>query len=310
MVNKVGGKNLSVFAGDISQNSFLGMQKKEDKGLFGKSPETASRVDAKRDEIKKKVMTVMGDQFKKDYASNEIINESYKKLDEYKGMLKEANEEIRKIHESQAAIRKEWGITEDSEECQDLEIMRKMRDKPGSLTKEERARAEQLETMPKTYYQEVCLANDEIEKVHNDTIEEAEAGIKAANATINGVKEAMLKQHGMADALKEMEDIEKAGADEIIGMLREAAMKHMEEEMKKLVEEAEKAAEEKAEQEEKTEEAKAKEAEQEGQTKEVTETIAQGESDMEKVQAEVSKILKDAELMEEDQKGLLVDKKL
>ncbi len=310
MVNKVGGRSFNLFAGDISQGNLLGMQKKKDSGLFGRSPETTSLIDAKRQEIRKKIMTVMGDQFKSDQVSTDAINDGYKRLEGYKEVIGEMNGEIRKINEAQAALQEELEITEDSQEHQDLELMRKNRDKPYSLTFEERERAKQLESQPKTYYQELSLANDELRNYYNAFKEEAQEGIMATNAEISGTKEGLLKQHGMADAQDQMAAIEKAGADEIIGMLKEAAMEHIQEEMEEQVEDAKKAAEEKKEQEEKIEEAKAESAEQGEQAVEIMDNAIQADKDMDEVQEELSKILKEAELLPEDQKGLLIDKQL
>ena len=150
----------------------------------------------------------------------------------------------------------------------------------------------------------------EVEAYYNGFMEEAEKGIKEANAQIRGAKEYLDQQHGMADAQSQMAQVDKAGSDEIIGMLKDEAMNHIQEELDELAEAARKRAEEKEEQEKKAEEAKAEQTEQEKKTEKIMEEVSEGQNDMEKVQEEISKILKDSDLLEEDQKGILVNQQI
>lgn len=308
MVNKVDGNNLSIFAGDVTGNGFMRMQNKaeEDTGLFGKSQDLDSRVEAKREEVRKKVMQVMKDQFERDAVSSDAINDGYDRLNEYSNILNENNEEIKNLRNSQKEMREEYGISEDSQEHQDMLIMVKAR-KKEPLKKEERERMSELNSQSRTLYQEKCLADADTEMYFNSFMEGAKKGIQATSAEISGTKLGILKQHGMDDAQGIMSKLEAAGAKEIIGMLQEEAMNHIQEELDEQVEDAKEAAEEKKDQEEKVEEAKAEQGEQE---KELTESLAAGDSNIDKMQAEMNRILKEADLLDEDQKGILLDQQL
>ena len=81
-------------------------------------------------------------------------------------------------------------------------------------------------------------------------------GIKGENASIRAVRIENLKHHAMLDAQQEAEKIKEAAGKEAFGMLIGEGQEHIEEELEKKKEEAEKKAEEKEEQEEKIEERK------------------------------------------------------
>ena len=375
----------SIYSGDMLQNKFLcplSGQKEESTGLFGKTAGLDSRIEAKREEIKTRVHQIIDKQFKSDSKLSDSSKGKLGKIDVEQDKLTETKGEIRRLHKSQADMREEYNIKEDSQEHQDVELIRKIvelhkyereeessrrddiiaalediaqsdahgyrSDWASTLSDDEWNRAVELSSQPFTLYQEKCIADDSIEEYYNEIIDESNEEIKKNILEIEATKAVLANEHGMTDAQKIAEGIEKAGSQEIIGILQSEAMNHIDEELEEVVESAKEATEEKEAQEE-------KEAKAEGEKQAVTEvqadrntqaevnmpqsemirrrekdqkeaqkiidaaadnetdkkiikSTADKEVDMREIQAEISIMIEEAKLFQEDQKGLVVDK--
>ncbi len=378
--------SVSIYSGDMLQNKLLcpSGSKEESTGLFGKSAGLDSRIETKREEIKTRVCQIIDKQFKSDSKLSDSIKGKLGKIDVEQDKLTKTKGEIRRLHKSQADMREEYNITEDSQEHQDVELIRKIAelhkyereeensrrddiivalediaqsdahgyrsDWASTLSDDEWNRAVELSSQPFTLYQEKCIADDSMEEYYNETIDESIEEIKKNVLEIEATKAVLANEHGMTDAQKIAEEIEKAGSQEIIGILQSEAMDHMDEELEEVVESAKEAAEEKEAQEE-------KEAKADGEKQAVTEvqadretleelnipqtelvrrkknnqkeaheiieaavgkeadhkhikTVINKEVDISQIQAEIRIMIEEAKLLQEDQKGLVVDKLL
>lgn len=266
------------------------------------------RVSQKREEARKKAGKVITDQFARDNVTTDQLKEMRDKVAQLKGEIKGLMDSKKEILTAKEALKTTYGIDNDSQEQKDLELIEKAQDlekqgKLGNLTKEELDRLDNLP--PLTEYQTNALVYKEVTDYYDDLIGQAKNLITDFTGAIRSTKGAMLKQHGMTDAMKAADQISAAASDAVIGMLMEEARKKVEEELQKLVEAAKEAAKKKEEEEQKLEESKAQDKEAE----KLTEEIQDGSMQNEKLTKEMDQILKELEL-EEDKKGLVIDSHL
>lgn len=225
-----------------------------------------------------------------------------------------------------------YGIEEGSEEYAALMEKQKLasEDPDVVLTDAEKERLAQF----KEYRTRANAIDGEIQR-HEMEVYKAESGIIGENAGIRAVRIENLKHHAMLDAQQEADKINEAASQEAIGMLTGEAQDHIQEELEKKKEEAEKKAEEKEEQEEKIEERKEEKEElqekieiKQEENREVEEVKkeqrenAREQADIiedaqiystnqsslpSKVQVEIKAMLQKMKLLEEDIKGAKVD---
>lgn len=286
-------------------------QQKEDsktgrKTIFaGDLNSKTDRILTRKNQLQKKAMKVLTDQFEKDGKTDNAIKNAENKLDSLKEEATLANEGKIEARRAKEAIMKEYGITEDSEEHKQLELIRKvrkvMRGGSGSITAEE---LEQVSSMGNlTDYQQRMLAYDDMETVFQDRLDEIDKGIKEESSSIKGLKISILKQHGMDDAVGDKAEMLASAAKEIAGMLYNEAKDKIQEEWDEMVEKAKEAAEKKKAEEAKAEAKKEEQEVQGEETKQITEDVSS-------VKQEMDKMLREAKLLEEDFKGIVVDSQL
>lgn len=271
---------------------------------------TADRIEQKREQARKQAAKMVMDQFGRDNEITGGLNELRARNDAIRKEQSGLNDQIDYFKQEQEALKERYGITDDSQEQKDLELLRRANNAfkaGGGAALEQGFSKEELEQVAAmgepTEYQQRALAYDKIIKSLDDQKEELEKERRSNTSAVVETKRELVKNTGMIKAGDAAQDILDSASDEIRGMMWEDAKKHMDEEMEKLVEAAKEAAEKKEEQEEKLEAAKEKKEEQ----KELVETIQDGISDQEKLQSEIEKIMKEAELLKEDMKGLVVD---
>lgn len=200
-----------------------------------------------------RAMKVVTDAWLGDKKIQMGIDESKASIQEYQNIASEERDVIMGFRAQKAELMEEYGIEEGSEE--DAALLEKQRqsleDPNVVLTDAEKERLAQLNE----YQERAGVIDDEIQR-HELEVYKAEEGIKGENASIRAVRIENLKHHAMLDAQQEAEKIKEAAGKEAFGMLIGEGQEHIEEELEKKKEEAEKKAEEKEEQEEKIEERK------------------------------------------------------
>lgn len=282
-------KNGSIFAGNV--NSMRN-----------------DRIARKQEQARKQAAKAISDQFARDNEITDSMNELRTRNQEINQEIADLREQEEWLRSGQEALKEKYGITDDSQEQKDLELIRKANKaldngQLGTLSKEELDRIADMGEL--TEYQRRSLEYDEI--IENNGFERKTEGLlleRSGNTySINSTKLNSVKNRGMLKAAKAAEAILDAASDEIRGMLWEDAKEHVDKEMEELIEAAKEEAEKKEAEEEKLDAAKAEKEEQ----KELTEEMQESVSEQDKLQQEVDKILKEAELLKEEMKGLLVD---
>lgn len=280
-------KNGSIFAGNINNMS-------------------TDRIEQKRAQARKQATKAIMDQFASDNEITDALNESRDKIRELKNAKATLVDEKAPYIQEQENLKEVYGIKPDSQEQQDLDLIRKAKEaqkngRLGDLSKEELDRLANMGDL--TEYQSRSLEYDKVISHYDSLIEECNVEIRARTRGISDTKLEMLKQSGMVKAGKIADKILDAASGAVIGMLMADAKNHVDEEMQKLVEAAKEAAKKKEEQEEKLEKIK----EEKEETEELIEEIQEGSSEQDKMLQDIKKILKEQELIEEDIKGLVVD---
>ena len=261
-------------------------------------------ISMKREQARKQAYKVIMDYRAVDQKMDQTIIDNKDKIAALKEESKELLSEIDDIESQKEKLKEKMGITEESQEEKDLELLRKASKEPFNLSKEESARLKEMG--PKTEYQERMLEYDETQGYYKSLLSDNKEKILQADGEIKGIKSARLKSRGMIDSKKEADDILKASSKEIIGMLMDESKDHVD---KEIEEEKEKAQEAK----EKKEEEEAKTGTEDSAAKKETsqlENIQQGSSEQNKFEMEVKKLLEKQKLLEEDLKGVGVDKQV
>lgn len=285
--NKSQIKNGSIFAGNINNMS-------------------TDKIEQKRAQARKQATKAIMDQFASDNQVADALDESRARIQELKGIKVEYQDEKKYYLQERENLKDIYQIDEDSQEQQDLDLIRKANQalktgKLGDLSKEELDRVANMGDL--TEYQSRSLEYDTVIDYYDSLLEDCDKEIRNGNAGISATKLEMLKNDGMVKANKAADKILEAGSKAVIGMLMADAKNHIDEEMAKLVEAAKEAAKKKEEEEEKLESIK----EEKEKTEELVEDIQESSSEQDKLNQEIKKILKDQELLEEDIKGLVVD---
>lgn len=233
--NTRGGKN--VFAGDFNAQN-------------------KNTIELKRKLAYKRAMKILNDTF----ASEQDIDNNIKGLKEQQEQLKQAALEDKKaamgVENERAEVMERYGVTEDSEEHKDLELLRKEYQEDTELTDSEKEKIAEIHKKGLTAYQKDMLELDGKEEVYRQRASQKEASANAISGSITDIELERLKTHPVANATREADEIMAAANKELIGGLWAEAKDHIDEKMEEAMEKAEKEAEEKEEEEKKEAERK------------------------------------------------------
>ncbi len=290
----------------------------------------------KKREAREQAAKVVSDAFSGERKIDEDIAKRYRRIEDSKEDMQSAQKGLQDIESWKEELKTSYGITADSQEQKDLELLEKRRDfkEPGSnvtITEDEWKRLEEIDQQGITEYQERSLEYDKLGEPYRDTIDKAKAVIMEESAIIGSIRNERLKSTPILDAAKAAEDILKTASKEAIGMLLKEA-KELSDEERQEEEETVKERQEKKEEfeerlediQEKNEQLKPEESKEneagsaqnhgadrssrsgDKQTEQMLSlTSMQGE-----IQKELEKIMDELQVTQEDLKGIGVDTKL
>lgn len=309
--------NVSFYAGGDSEVLRQRAEKNGENGrksFFGGNlpkNELQERIALKKQEAQRQAMKVIGEAWDGDRSIDAELDTHRENIRKLQEENKYANSQIQELTKQQEEMKAAYGITDDSQEQKDLELLRKSRQPDASLTKEEQERCQELEEQGLTQYQKDQLELDKPKNDYQNTIEKNKLAIEGENAVIRGVRLERLKSSPMLKAADQAEEIKEASSQEIIGMVIEDSREKLDEEQEEREEKAEKLEEQKEEQEAFIEAQKEKKDEQEELLEDmpVDEMISLEETKS-NVQNEVQNILNKMNLVAEDLKGAVVDENL
>ena len=269
----------------------------------------------KKREAREKAMKVVGDAFEGDKQIDNDLQERRDKIAALEQENQKLQNQINEISERQDALMEQYGITEDSEEQKDLELLRKkdkwLSGKGEALTKEEFEQVEKLESGELTEYQKRQREWDAEKSHFQKDIDKNKEEILVENAIIRGTKLERLKNAPMVKAQKEADAILDASSKEIVNMIMEETKDTLEEKSEEEQEKAEKLEEKQKEQEafiEKQKE-KRKETEELLEHMPMEEMIHMGQL-KDEIKQEIKNIVSEMKLVAEDIKGAVIDQKI
>lgn len=311
-------ENITIFSGAKYQEGLQEVHSKAGKNKGGTTVFAGALNDdlfqydifQRKKEAREKAMKVVGDVFAGDLAIDEDLQKRRELVDELEAESLDLQKKIDAVSEEQHQLAKQYGITEDSVEQQELELVRKYRNSlmKGALTPEERMQAAAIEARGLTEYQQRQLELDEAKSTYQEAFTANGQKIREENAIIRGTRQERLKHSPMVKAQKQAEDIMEAASEEIIGMVMDAAKEHIDEATEERKEEAEKIEEKREEQEAFIEKQQEKNREQEELLEEIpVEEMLQLDQIQSNVQKEVEEIVNKMKLVAEDIKGAAVN---
>lgn len=332
--NQTGG-----FDNSVSWNPNQQDAKEKRKSLFaGDFQLTNDPVEQRKKLAQKQALKVVRDAWENDQTVNQSIEERRSHYQQMKVLRDEATEEAARLSEAEKNLQEQYGVSDDSKEQQDLELLEKYQDYKNGvttnpLTKEEMEQVSELIKQPLTEYQKRALElNAQAGKFKIDA-RDARLAMKDDVADVKSILLEKLKSNPMLDAQKAAEEIWKAANEDLIGMAVEEAVEHLEEKMEEQEEKAEKSAEEQEEKDEQLEELREKRALEQALIEKTKEAVERAEAehrrnespdlDLEElldatkmnqqstdVKASLNEIKSSMNLLEADLKGIQVDEEI
>lgn len=298
--------------------SFVTGQDEQAQGAAGKkqgktksvqmgAPMRQNPVQEKKEAALRKARKIVSDVFEADNKVALDMEKHRANIKTLKAESKEASAELRKINDQKAAWKEEYGITDDSQEQKDLELLEKRQDSqwPGSgivLTPEEEKRLAEIDEKGLTEYQQRSLEVNEGAGMYRNIVESNKQQIGAENDAIYGLKQSILAkpyEQGMGFAQDTAEDIRIAASKEAAyGMINEVKDK-VDEDWKEAQEKAEERKEEKEEKEEKLEARKEQAEAQKERIRTQRENKAEREQTLERNRERAAEQKKEAESLRE-----------
>ena len=295
-------------------------------------PKTA--LEKRRDAARWQAGQIVKSAFSKDLSTDAGIKELEDKLKDLGDGIVNDRKNLKENEARLAKAMEDGGVTEDSNEKKEIDFLISMDKKRTSanpfdkITEEEQARIDAIEAKGLTDYQslarELAPINDEL----NKRIFYSEMQTKGIQLGIEELNTDRLKSSPVGEARAQAEEIMDAATKDIIGMLLNDTMEHIEE----VAEEEKTKAKEKSEKEEKKQEeideARAARKEKENEAERAREkrrnqealleeaidssvSVAAGMSEIDRVQSEVKsqleRVINKANLLPEDLKGTQVD---
>ncbi len=222
--------------------------------IFAGNLNLGTDIENKRKQAQSIAMNLIEKAFAGDNAVDDEINSRKEHIDDLYKENSEAQDMINNISKEQEVVRKGYGIDENSQEEQDLELLRKERDSlldsTVMLSDDEQARLKDIHEQGPTEYQKTMLEMDSNKSTYKKTIYDNKKLIVEENSVIRGIHLERLKTHTMVDANKQADKVMEAANKEIVGMLIEDSKDSIDDKF----EEEQKEAEEKKEAEEELEE--------------------------------------------------------
>lgn len=280
-----------------------------------------SMIEQRKKMAGKQAMKLISDAFGRDIKSQESIDKlrelKSQKLDE----LRDKNKSMAEIDEQKAALMKEYGITEDSDEMKELELLKKYQNNrmgilTGEFSDEEIEKLKSLQGTSRSEFQAKYLELNDAYNQYQKDAGEIEDDLKVLTANINIQKNDLNASQDMEKAQDAAESIMDAASKEALGLMMQEAKDNIDKTAEEEKEKAEKIKEEKEEFQEKIDKSKERNEEQKKIIEESAEASkldqnisvkTQDTSAVAEAQKSIDKILKDNNLISDDIKGIEID---
>lgn len=328
--------NVSIFVGEdpkSGRSQLLGLNQKEgNRSTFfaGSLNNNVDPIAQKKQQAQKKAMKVVGDAFAADRKIDMEVTDREAKIKDLRAENLESRKALNELNAQKQEIGKLYGLGEEGLSDEDWSILDKGHKSPMLMSDEEKARYQEMEELGLTgEYYDRCKDIDKLGEFYENTINENTKMIRsheAANEAVHKARLDLRKGNPMIAAQEEAEAIMDVARKEIIGMIKDEGMDHIDEEMQEKVDKAQEEKEKKEEEEDKLEAIREDKAQMEEQVNAARERARENEKRAEELiealptdellqmnngtsdfQQELKDILNRMKLMEEDLKGAAVD---
>lgn len=290
-------KNGSVFAGNLNQKS--------------------DPVSIRKEQAQKRAMKLWTDAVGAEQKIDLDLDERAAHMEKLRGVMDELQGQINSISDMQEALKEQYGITDDSREQQDVELLIRASKDPlfsFQCSEEEGSRLKELKANPLSEYASRYLELEDAKGVYTKQLHENNKEYLAESNMIEGIKQGRLKSHSMVDAQKQKDEMMIAASKEAANMLMDEVKDNIDEKQAEREEKAEEKAKKEQEEQERLEAIREDKEEQDEDedSLEIPETagLLQIDGLKEEVKQEVQKMVNEMNLLVEDLKGAAVDKNL
>ena len=281
----------------------------------------AGLIDAKKENARNKAMKLISDAWGRDEEATkmreklgELKKEAFAEYADWKGKVEYADVQ-------KAELKEKYGITNDSAEQKDLELLTKYQNNmmgvsQDEFSEEEIERLKELQTAELTDYQKEAISINRQQVLAKQEMRTAESKLISLTQNIKDAKVDQLKSQDMLNAANAAEDIMEAANKEIKGLLIQDGIDEVNEKAEETAEQIKENGEKREEQEERIEEAKEERKEQEEiiensiekdrldmNTKASVNTASQ----VKDAQVRIQKIMDENNMINEDIKGIKID---
>lgn len=274
-------------------------------GAAGKN-DYAQRVENRRRQAKKEIKKLIGDVWDNDKKLDNDMAELRNKAGELKAENNDLRDTIKNSEAEREAFKAEYGISDDSEEQKELELLQRAAERIPDLSVEEWDKYNEIMSRGLTDYQQRSFEKYKYEVDCREKLRGNESEIEESFGTVRATKQARLEKDPMLEAQDAADKIAAAASKDIVGILKQEAIDHVDEENEKNLEAAKKQKEKKEEEEERIAERKEKREALEKHIEELTEKLSSG-SVSEDVKKDIQELLDRLKLLDEDIKGSMID---
>jgi len=271
-----------------SLNNIQGVLNNKNNVIDGKTLNLSGNIlDEKKAQARKEAMKLIRDAFEGDQKISDSFNEKKRHIEELIQSKGEADKIVKDIESERKALRDEYGLSEDSQEEQELKLLEKefKSGLPGSdisLSHEEKEALDEIKERGLTEYQSRSMEMLDYEKnyfvkSYSNTLE-----IQDENRSLGMMEREMLKNTSMIDAQKQAKKVEEELNEQVITNVVEEARDNIDSEIDKKKEKAE-------------------------EKKEEAGSMSHTTSNVDEAQQEVREMMTKMKMLDEDIKGITVD---
>ena len=293
----------TIFAGDLNINA-----------------DRSRLIEQKRQLARKHAMKLIKDAWNNDKSRQSSIDELENIRSEKISKKSEYTDYINDIENRKNGLKEQYGITDDSQEQKDLELLEKYQNNVNFISHDgfsddEIKRLKELQSTPLTDYQKKALSLNRIQGDFRSEIDNIDSSLKAISEDMLEEKKEQAKSQDMVKADNTADKITQAANDEIMGMLIAEGKDKLDDDTKKAEEKKEEQI-KKADEQEKLDKKKEERKEQEdiikgdNKTESLQQNMAlkkQSDININDAQAHIKKLIKENNIINEDIKGIEID---
>ncbi len=281
---------------------------------LGQNPAGQDPIEQKRGIARQKALKIVKDAWENDKEIERDVLAKRTHYEEMRLQKEEAGEQLDYIHKDEKAYQELYGVKDDSQEQRDLELLKKRQEYQAGVgappTREESERLSEIDENPLTEYQEKMLG---LNRMSIDTRQKFHEADKAMTDDVRDAKRILLgklEYHPMVDAQNAADDIMDASNREVMGMLVQEAVSHVDEQQKEAEEKAKEKADREEEKQEFQEEMELKRALQEAMTEQTKEAVERARAKWQRQEApelefdEILELAHQYAFFDESQQGL------